>query len=170
MSFSIKPRSLSLSKVLGLSGPPSPTFSDATTHASAISFGADGPAKIITRSNLKASVQAYEDVSIVKCRGRVLIPRSSSQRAQTIARLWCPCQKRRLVSPMPWSAAARASHLFCSEWMVHNPLIFRLKGPSYETGTRLQAAAGVHHLIGNLWHVLVSAPVSPELALCSPAF
>ncbi|KXN87882.1 Protein IVY1 [Leucoagaricus sp. SymC.cos] len=29
-----------------------------------------------------------------------------------------------------------------------------LKGPSYEAGSRLQAAAGVHHLIGNLWHVL----------------
>lgn len=33
----------------------------------------------------------------------------------------------------------------------------RLKGPSYESGSRLQAAAGVHHLIGNLWHVLVRA-------------
>lgn len=31
----------------------------------------------------------------------------------------------------------------------------RLKGSSYEAGTRLQAAAGVHHLVGNLWHVLV---------------
>jgi hypothetical protein len=31
----------------------------------------------------------------------------------------------------------------------------RLKGPSYEAGTRLQAAAGLHHLIGNHWHVLV---------------
>lgn len=31
-----------------------------------------------------------------------------------------------------------------------------LKGPTYEAGTRLQAASGVHHLIGNLWHVLVS--------------
>ncbi|PPQ77747.1 hypothetical protein CVT25_011182 [Psilocybe cyanescens] len=29
-----------------------------------------------------------------------------------------------------------------------------LKGPSYEAGTRLQAASGVHHLMGNLWHVL----------------
>ncbi|KAJ3563008.1 hypothetical protein NP233_g9221 [Leucocoprinus birnbaumii] len=29
-----------------------------------------------------------------------------------------------------------------------------LKGPTYEAGSRLQAAAGVHHLIGNLWHVL----------------
>ncbi|KZP24677.1 hypothetical protein FIBSPDRAFT_735433 [Athelia psychrophila] len=29
-----------------------------------------------------------------------------------------------------------------------------LKGPSYEAGTRLQAASGLHHLIGNHWHVL----------------
>jgi hypothetical protein len=30
-----------------------------------------------------------------------------------------------------------------------------LKGPTYEAGTRLQAASGLHHLIGNHWHVLV---------------
>lgn len=41
--------------------PPSPTFSD-STHASAINFGVNGPEKIITRANLKASLQAYEDV------------------------------------------------------------------------------------------------------------
>ncbi|KAH6914834.1 hypothetical protein BKA70DRAFT_1557200 [Coprinopsis sp. MPI-PUGE-AT-0042] len=29
-----------------------------------------------------------------------------------------------------------------------------LKGPSYEAGTRLQAASGMHHLMGNLWQVL----------------
>ncbi|KAL0949566.1 hypothetical protein HGRIS_009615 [Hohenbuehelia grisea] len=29
-----------------------------------------------------------------------------------------------------------------------------LKGPTYEAGTRLQAASGLHHLIGNQWHVL----------------
>lgn len=31
----------------------------------------------------------------------------------------------------------------------------RLKGPTYEQGTRLQAASGLHHLIGNHWAVLV---------------
>ena len=31
----------------------------------------------------------------------------------------------------------------------------RMKGPSYEQGTRLQAAAGLHHLMANHWHVLV---------------
>ena len=40
---------------------PSPTFSDAT-HASAMNFGANGPEKIITRADLKASIQAYEEV------------------------------------------------------------------------------------------------------------
>ena len=32
-----------------------------------------------------------------------------------------------------------------------------MKGPSYEQGTRLQAAAGLHHLMANHWHVLVRA-------------
>jgi hypothetical protein len=32
----------------------------------------------------------------------------------------------------------------------------RMKGPSYEQGTRLQAAAGLHHLMANHWHVLVN--------------
>jgi len=41
--------------------PPSPTFSD-VTHASAINFGPNGPDKIITRANLKASVNAYDNV------------------------------------------------------------------------------------------------------------
>lgn len=42
--------------------PPSPTFTDATS-ISAMNFGPNGPEKIITRANLKASLQAYEDVS-----------------------------------------------------------------------------------------------------------
>lgn len=37
------------------------------------------------------------------------------------------------------------------------PTLVRLKGPTYEAGTRLQAASGMHHLIGNLWHVLSEA-------------
>ena len=47
-----------------VSGPPSPTFSD-TTQASAMNFGESGPAKIITRAHLKASMQAYEDVGLL---------------------------------------------------------------------------------------------------------
>ena len=31
----------------------------------------------------------------------------------------------------------------------------RLKGPNYESGTRLQAAAGLHHLMSNHFHVMV---------------
>ena len=31
----------------------------------------------------------------------------------------------------------------------------RLKGPTYEQAARLQAAGGLHFLIGNHWHVLV---------------
>src|SRR6266511_1189489 len=54
-------------------GPPSPTFSDAT-NVSTMRFGAHRPSKIITRANLKSSVQAYEDVSrlgphIIVCSG-----------------------------------------------------------------------------------------------------
>ena len=47
--------------------PPSPTFSD-TTQASAINFGLDGPEKIITRANLRVSLQAYDEVCIVLLR------------------------------------------------------------------------------------------------------
>lgn len=43
--------------------PPSPTFSEAT-NASAFNFGANGPSKIITRTDLKTGLQAYEDVSL----------------------------------------------------------------------------------------------------------
>jgi hypothetical protein len=42
--------------------PPSPTFSE-TTNASAVNLGEHGPAKIVTRSDLKASMQSYENVS-----------------------------------------------------------------------------------------------------------
>lgn len=32
----------------------------------------------------------------------------------------------------------------------------RLKGPDYESGTRMQVAAGLHHLMSNHFHVMVS--------------
>ncbi|KIJ70313.1 hypothetical protein HYDPIDRAFT_78105 [Hydnomerulius pinastri MD-312] len=101
-------------------GPPSPTFSDAT-HASAMNFGADGPEKIITRANLKVSLQAYDE--LMNC--------SASYRAA-------------LLHMSKVTAAFADSLEKCSG----------LKGPSYEAGTRLQAASGLHHLIGNHWHVL----------------
>ncbi|KAF8897297.1 hypothetical protein BD779DRAFT_1490107 [Infundibulicybe gibba] len=101
-------------------GPPSPTFSE-STHVSAMNFGAGGPKKIITRSNLKASLQAYED----------LMASSANYRMALIA--------------MSKATAAFADAMErCSG----------LKGPTYEASTRLQAASGVHHLIGNHWHVL----------------
>ncbi|KAG6855064.1 hypothetical protein C0991_005993 [Blastosporella zonata] len=100
--------------------PPSPTFSDAT-NASVMNFGPNGPEKIITRANLKASLQAYED----------LMNTSADYRAALMT--------------MSKATAAFADALeTCSG----------LKGPTYDAGTRLQAASGLHHLIGNHWHVL----------------
>ncbi|KAG6911636.1 hypothetical protein DXG01_007886 [Tephrocybe rancida] len=100
--------------------PPSPTFSDAT-NVSVMNFGPNGPEKIITRANLKAGLQAYED----------LMNTSADYRAALMT--------------MSKATAAFADALeTCSG----------LKGPSYEAGTRLQAASGLHHLIGNHWHVL----------------
>lgn len=55
--------------------PPSPTFSDAT-NASAMNFGSDGPEKIITRTDLKASLQAYDDVR-TRILGPFLVPQRS---------------------------------------------------------------------------------------------
>ncbi|KAH8106243.1 hypothetical protein BXZ70DRAFT_1004511 [Cristinia sonorae] len=101
-------------------GPPSPTFSEAT-NASAMNFGPGGPEKIITRANLKASVQAYED----------LLNKCAAYRAALLT--------------MSRATAAFADAMeTCSS----------LKGPSYESGTRLQAASGLHHLMGNHWHLL----------------
>ncbi|KAH7916740.1 hypothetical protein BJ138DRAFT_8107 [Hygrophoropsis aurantiaca] len=136
-----KPRSL---RNLALSpkrssspGPPSPTFSDAT-HASAMNFGADGPEKVITRSNLKVSLQAYDELMNSSANYRAaLIHMSKATAAFADAMERCSGCVNQLTSPH------------------NNELTFlRLKGPSYEAGTRLQAAAGFHHLIGNHWHVL----------------
>ncbi|KAJ6539130.1 hypothetical protein B0H19DRAFT_960635 [Mycena capillaripes] len=99
---------------------PSPTFSD-TTNVSAMNFGANGPAKIITRANLKASLQAYEDLMTTSSHYRSALMNLSN------------------VTAAFANAMETASGL---------------KGPSYEAGTRLQAASGLHHLIGNHWHVL----------------
>ncbi|KAI0254286.1 hypothetical protein BJV78DRAFT_66134 [Lactifluus subvellereus] len=101
-------------------GPPSPTFSD-TTNISAMNFGEHGPAKIITRSDLKASMQSYENL-LNSC--------SNYQSA---------------LLTMSRATAAFADAMESCAGM---------KGPSYEQGTRLQAAAGLHHLMANHWHVL----------------
>ncbi|KAG6812646.1 hypothetical protein H0H92_001596 [Tricholoma furcatifolium] len=116
--------------------PPSPTFTD-VTNVSVTNFGPNGPEKIITRANLKASLQAYEN----------LMSTSADYRAALMT--------------MAKATAAFADALEACSGYVH--LVFmrnqeltvdRLKGPSYEAGTRLQAASGLHHLIGNHWHVL----------------
>ncbi|KAI0699410.1 hypothetical protein BC835DRAFT_567539 [Cytidiella melzeri] len=101
-------------------GPPSPTFSEAT-NASAMNFGPDGPDKIITRADLKASLQAYED----------LLNKSAAYRAALMA-------------------MSRASAGFADAMTSCSAL----KGPNYDTGTRMQAASGLHHLMSNHWHVL----------------
>ncbi|KAF8633690.1 hypothetical protein AX15_001296 [Amanita polypyramis BW_CC] len=103
--------------------PPSPTFSE-TTNASAINFGPGGPEKIITRSNLKTSVQALEDLMNT-----------------------CAAYRSALLAISKATAAFADAMERCSG----------LKGPSYETSTRLQAASGIHHLIGNQWHILAEA-------------
>ncbi|KAI9001244.1 hypothetical protein BD414DRAFT_404376 [Trametes punicea] len=101
-------------------GPPSPTFTE-TTNASVLNFGPDGPKKIITRANLKASVQAYED----------LLNRCASYRAA-------------LLTMSKATAGFADAMEACAG----------LKGPSYESGTRIQAAAGLHHLMSNHFHVM----------------
>ncbi|KAH9045681.1 hypothetical protein EDB85DRAFT_1853257 [Lactarius pseudohatsudake] len=101
-------------------GPPSPTFSD-TTNASAVNFGENGPAKIITRSDLKASMQSYENL-LNSCSNYQSALFAMSRATATLADAMESCSG--------------------------------MKGPTYEQGTRLQAAAGLHHLMANHWHVL----------------
>ncbi|KAI0080744.1 hypothetical protein K474DRAFT_1657576 [Panus rudis PR-1116 ss-1] len=114
-------RSLALSPKRNTSpGPPSPTFSEAT-NVSAMDFGPNGPSKIITKANLKASLQAYED----------LLNKCSAYRAALLA-------MSKATAGFADAMAACAS----------------LKGPTYEAGTRFQAASGLHHLMGNHWHLM----------------
>ncbi|KAF8333333.1 hypothetical protein F5887DRAFT_994749 [Amanita rubescens] len=94
------------------------------TNASTVMFGPGGPEKIITRSNLKTSIQSLDD----------LVSTCANYRAA-------------LVTMSKATAAFADAMERCSG----------LKGPSYEASTRLQAASGVHHLIGNQWHVLSDA-------------
>jgi len=39
--------------------------------------------------------------------------------------------------------------------ITESALKCRLKGPTYETSTRIQGASGLHHLMGNQWHIMV---------------
>ncbi|KAI0722953.1 hypothetical protein C8Q76DRAFT_793945 [Earliella scabrosa] len=101
-------------------GPPSPTFTE-TTNASVLNFGPEGPEKIITRANLKASMQAYEE----------LLNRFATYRAALLT-------------------MSRATAGFADAMETCSGL----KGPTYESGTRMQAAAGLHHLMSNHFHVM----------------
>ncbi|KAG6880069.1 hypothetical protein C0992_006881 [Termitomyces sp. T32_za158] len=119
--------------------PPSPTFTDAT-NISTMNFGPNGPEKIITRANLKASLQAYESVSRILRKPESLLPTPELLQLMNTS-----AEYRTALMIMAKATAAFADSLeTCSG----------LKGPSYEAGTRLQAASGLHHLIGNHWHVL----------------
>jgi hypothetical protein len=86
-----------------------------------MNFGGNGPETIITRKDLRASLQAYEDLlsASVAYRNSLL---SMSQASARFA-----------------SAIERCS---------------RLKGTSDECATRLQAAAGLYHVVANHEHVL----------------
>ncbi|ETW84350.1 hypothetical protein HETIRDRAFT_313056 [Heterobasidion irregulare TC 32-1] len=101
-------------------GPPSPTFSE-VTNASAMNFGENGPAKIVTRADLKASMQAYDN----------LLNSCANYRSALLN-------------------MSRVTAMFADAMEV----CASMKGPTYEQGTRLQAASGLHHMIGNHWHVL----------------
>jgi len=153
-------------------GPPSPTFSDAT-NASAMNFGSDGPEKIITRADLKASLQAYDDV-----RTRTLRLYLMSQITSVLIRVVCrsllpalECLRELSFSPdvsVQGDLQFRGCHgSLCKVWTLLDFLLLRLrlraprecrlKGPSYETSTRIQGASGLHHLMGNQWHIMVRA-------------
>ncbi|KAH9943111.1 uncharacterized protein BXZ73DRAFT_40812 [Epithele typhae] len=101
-------------------GPPSPTFTE-TTNASVLNFGPEGPEKIITRADLKAGLQSYDD----------LLNKCATYRAALLN-------------------MARATAGFADAMEICSGL----KGPTYESGTRMQAAAGLHHLMGNHYHVM----------------
>ncbi|EMD41034.1 hypothetical protein CERSUDRAFT_111606 [Gelatoporia subvermispora B] len=102
------------------SRPQSPTFTE-TTNASVLNFGPGGPEKIITRGDLRISVQAYEDLLNS-----------------------CASYRSALLNMSDATAGFADAMGTCS----------RLKGPNYESGTRLQAASGLHHLMSNHYHVI----------------
>lgn len=154
-------------------GPPSPTFSDAT-NASAMNFGSNGPEKIITRADLKASLQAYDDVR-TRTFGCCLMSQMNLSEpvgggfGLAFKRL-CKLSYRPDV-PVEGDLAFRRRNgsLFevrpsLNSLFPHvrtrTPQTYRLKGPSYETSTRIQGASGLHHLMGNQWHIMVCTPTS----------
>ncbi|KAI9510445.1 hypothetical protein F5148DRAFT_1010917 [Russula earlei] len=118
--FSIKPNPEGKRSASSAGRPPSPTFSE-TTNVSAVNLGENGPSKIITRSDLKASMQCYENLLNA-----------------------CSNYQSALLTMSRATAAFADAMETCAG----------MKGPSYEQGTRLQASAGLHHLMANHWHIL----------------
>ncbi|EJD01081.1 uncharacterized protein FOMMEDRAFT_135342 [Fomitiporia mediterranea MF3/22] len=98
----------------------SPTLSEAT-QASQMDLGTNAPEKIITRADLKTSLQAYENLLNTSAAYRDALMHMSKATADF----------------------ADAMEICAS-----------LKGTSYLSGSRLLAASGLHHLMGNHWHVL----------------
>lgn len=115
----VRARTYSSASGSAASGPPSPTFT-ATTNASQIHLDS-GPDTIITRRDLRQSVNAYED-------------------------LVSDCQAYRNALKSMAMATSRFASTFerCS----------RLKGVDDQAAVGLQAAGGLHHLMGNHWQIL----------------
>ena len=170
-------------------GPPSPTFTE-TTNVSAVNLGENGPAKIITRSDLKASMQSYDNVSLLSFVWRCVRYRKWNIKAHMSSLPPFHTHNKHALAlefmfQFPICAAYNVPgyrHVRRRNGILRrvravlrstNPSIrlaspesqrltnslfsrrSRMKGPSYEQGTRLQAAAGLHHLMANHWHVLV---------------
>ncbi|KZT26926.1 hypothetical protein NEOLEDRAFT_1043950, partial [Neolentinus lepideus HHB14362 ss-1] len=100
-------------------GPPSPTFSDAT-NASAMNFGLDGPEKIITRANLRASILAYENLMNTCANYRsTLLTMAGATAAFADAMEACAALKGpRYEAGTRFQAASGLHHLVANHWHV----------------------------------------------------
>ncbi|KDQ64821.1 hypothetical protein JAAARDRAFT_52752 [Jaapia argillacea MUCL 33604] len=100
-------------------GPPSPTFSEAT-NASAMNFGAEGPERIITRANLKASIQAYENLMSTCANYRAaLVTMATATAAFADAMQSCASLKGpRYEAGTRFQAASGLHHLMSNHWHV----------------------------------------------------
>jgi hypothetical protein len=142
-------------------GPPSPTFSD-ITHVSAMNFGHDGPHTILTRSDLADSINAYDNVSVlssysVDSHSHQLIMATSTYRTALVNMSKATAA---LADAMSTCSGSVFAPLSCPPYFAYRSF-HRLKGITYEAGTRLQASSGLHHLIGNHWHILVRTAPYP---------
>jgi len=97
-----------------------------------MNFGSDGPEKIITRADLKASLQAYDDV-----RTRILGPHLMSQITNVLIRVACwwfipalECLRELSFSPdvyVQGDLPSRGCHgSLCKVWTLLDSLLLRL--------------------------------------------